>query len=149
MIQKINTFAASNAVKLFIVVVFGKDGIDDDCNDGDIEAVDIAAMLIGMGDVALGIISFLLPGGINSGGRILGIAYFSNALYTRCIAYIVIIKSICIIHVIVYKCTYCIENKLLVIHIVTKNICCLLIRYLYYYHCCCCCRYYYIYNIST
>jgi len=87
MIQRINTFVASNPVKLFIVVVFGKDEIDDGCNDDDIDAVDIVAMLIGMGDVVLGITSFLLPGGINSGGKILGIAYFSNALYTRCIAY--------------------------------------------------------------
>lgn len=30
--------------------------------------------------------SFFLPGGSSSGGRQLGIAYFSRALYTRCIA---------------------------------------------------------------
>lgn len=30
--------------------------------------------------------SFFLPGGSSSGGRLLGMAYFSNALYTKCMA---------------------------------------------------------------
>lgn len=78
--QRINTFTASNPVKLFTVVAFGKGGIGGGCGDGDPDTMP------GTGDLGLGIISFLLPGGINSGGSTLGIAYFSNALYTRCMA---------------------------------------------------------------
>ncbi|KYM97984.1 hypothetical protein ALC62_11330, partial [Cyphomyrmex costatus] len=74
----------SNPVKLLTVGVFGKGGACD-CNDGA-----VTAMPISVGDLVLEIImSFLLLGGINSGGSTLGIAYFSNALYTRCIAYII------------------------------------------------------------
>lgn len=71
----INTFIASNPVR-FLTATLGKGGI----GGGGGCAADT-------GDLGLGImISFLLPGGINSGGSTLGIAYFSNALYTRCMA---------------------------------------------------------------
>lgn len=83
-VQEINTFTTSNPVKFFAAVVFGKGGIGGGFDDGDA----VATTFIGIGDLALGIISFLLPSGINSGGSTFGIAYFSNALYTRCIAYI-------------------------------------------------------------
>jgi len=39
------------------------------------------------GNVAVRVESFLFAGGINSGGSVFGIVYFSSALYTRCIAY--------------------------------------------------------------
>ncbi|KYM84221.1 hypothetical protein ALC53_05458 [Atta colombica] len=75
----------SNPVKLLTVVVFDKGGTCD-CDDGGA----VTAMPISVGDLVLEIImSFLLLGGINSGGSTLGIAYFSNALYTRCIACII------------------------------------------------------------
>lgn len=72
----------SNPVKVFTVVVaFGKGGIGGGCGDA------VVTMPTGTGDTVLGItMSFLLPGGISSGGSTLGIAYFSNALYTRCMA---------------------------------------------------------------
>lgn len=95
-VQEINTFT-SNPVKLFTAVVFGKGGIGGGC-DGD-----TAAMFIGIGDLVLGIISFLLPGGINSGGSTFGIAYFSNALYTRCMAYVIIIRIIKLYIYVYYK----------------------------------------------
>lgn len=78
----------SNPVKFLTAVVFGKGGIGGGCT-GDVEAT----MPIGTGDIALGI-SFLLPGGINSGGSTLGIAYFSNALYTRCMACTITIRIV-------------------------------------------------------
>lgn len=66
--------------------MFGRGGIGGGCGDDDTDIAD--AMPIGTGDLGLGIMmSFLLPGGINSGGSTLGIAYFSNALYTRCMAW--------------------------------------------------------------
>ncbi|KYN32604.1 hypothetical protein ALC56_13085 [Trachymyrmex septentrionalis] len=75
----------SNPVKLLRVVVFDKGGACD-CDDNGA----VTVMPISVGDLVLEIImSFLLLGGINSGGSTLGIAYFSNALYTRCIACII------------------------------------------------------------
>lgn len=62
---------------LFTEDTFGKGGI----GGGAVVIIPKAA-----GDFDTGIESFLLPGGINSGGSTLGIAYFSNALYTKCIA---------------------------------------------------------------
>lgn len=38
------------------------------------------------GGAAVGVDPFLFSGGSSSGGRVLGMAYFSRALYTRCMA---------------------------------------------------------------
>lgn len=91
------TLAVSSPTRLFTEDMFGSGGIGGGPTTG------------GTGDFATGGItggitggmtggmtmSFLLPGGISSGGNTLGMAYFSNALYTRCMACeIIYVKSI-------------------------------------------------------